>query len=338
MSGTDCLCFYMVFCISRQEMSGNGDYMMKSKVKKRSLWSRVKKEMNRNWILYVMILPVIIYFLIFEYYPMYGVTLAFKDFNTKLGILSSPWVGFKHFKRLFQSYNFVTMLLNTLGISVYGLVVGFTLPIIFALMLHYVSNRFLKKTVQLVSYAPHFLSTVVVCSMITLFCTSDTGAFNILRRLIGLESVNFLAKPEWFKDIHVWSGVWQGTGWSAIIYLSALAGVDPEQHEAAIMDGATKIQRMWYIDIPAIKGTIVMLLILRMGSVMSVGFEKAFLLQNDLNYSASLIISTYVYEVGMLKGDYSFSTAVGLFNNVINVILLVGANYFSKKVLEESLF
>lgn len=306
--------------------------------KKRSLWKRFKKQMQMNWILYVMHLPVVIYFLVNNYYPMYGITLAFKKYKPKLGITGSPWVGFDNFDRLFDSYNFKTMLLNTLGISIYSLVVGFTIPIIFALMLNYLRSRRLKKAVQMVSYAPHFLSTVVICSMITLFCTPDTGVFNILRSLMGLESVNFLAKPEWFKDIYVWTGVWSGTGWNAIIYLSALAGVDPEMHEAAIIDGATKIQRMWYIDIPSIKGTIVMLLILRMGSIMSVGFEKVYLLQNSLNYNASLIISTYVYEVGLIDGDYAFSTAVGLFNTLINVILLVGANVFSKKALGESLF
>lgn len=311
---------------------------MKSGVKKVPFKKRVKKQLQENWILYVMILPVIIYFLVFEYYTMYGVTLAFKKFNPKAGILGSPWIGLKNFERLFRSYNFGIMIRNTLEISLYSLVVGFSLPIVFALMLNYVKSEKLKKFVQTVSYAPHFISTVVVCSMLTVFMAPDTGIFNILRSLVGLESVNFLAKADWFKDIYVWSGVWQGLGWSAVIYISALSGVDPEMHEAAIIDGASKVQRMIHIDIPSIKGTIVMLLILRMGSIMSVGFEKVYLLQNSLNYNESLIISTYVYEVGLLDGDYAFSTAVGLFNNVINVILLVAANIFSKKVLDESLF
>jgi len=192
--------------------------------------------------------------------------------------------------------------------------------------------------VQMVSYAPHFLSTVIICSMLTLFCGKESGVFNVFRNLLGMESISFLGVPEWFNDIYVWSGVWQGMGWNAIIYLSALAGVDPSLHEAAIIDGATKIQRMRYVDLPSIKPTIIMLLILRMGSIMGVGFEKVYLLQNSLNYRSSVIISTYVYEIGLLDGDYSFSTAVGLFNNVINVILLGLANWFSKKVLEESLF
>lgn len=250
----------------------------------------------------------------------------------------SPWVGMANFQRLFNSYNFELMLWNTLSISLYSLVVGFTIPIVFALLLNYVRSTVLKKTVQIVSYAPYFLSTVVVCGMITVFTASDTGVLNILREAMGLESVAFLSKPEWFKDIYVWTGVWQGMGWNAVIYLSALSGVDYQMHEAAIIDGASKLQRIRYIDLPSIKSTIVMLLILRMGSIMSVGFEKVFLLQNSMNYRASLIISTYVYEVGLIDGDYSFSTAVGLFNNVINIILLLLANWFSKKVLDESLF
>jgi len=306
--------------------------------KKQSLWSRLGRDVKINWILYAMILPVLVYFIVFKYIPMYGVTLAFKDYKIKQGILGSPWVGWKHFMRFFGIYDFKLLITNTLGISVYSLVVDFPIPIIFALLLNYLRSKRLKKAVQLVSYAPHFISTVVICSMITLFCTPNTGIFNILREVMGLESVNFLARPEWFKDIYVWTGVWQSMGWNAIIYLSSLAGVDYEMHEAAIVDGATKLQRILHIDLPSITPTIVMLLILRMGSIMNVGFEKVYLLQNKLNYDASAIISTYVYEVGLINRDFSFSTAVGLFNNVINVILLVGSNTFSKRVLKESLF
>jgi len=269
---------------------------------------------------------------------MYGITLAFKEYNTKLGILGSPWVGFKYFKQFFSTYHFGNMIRNTLGLSLYSLVVGFSIPIIFALMLNYLRSTKLKKAVQMVSYAPHFLSTVVICSMLTLFCTEKTGIFSILMEMVGLEPVNPLTIPEWFNDIYVWSGVWQGTGWSAIIYISALAGVDPSLHEAAIIDGATKVQRIRYVDLPSIKPTIIMLLILRFGSIMSIGFAKVYLVQNSLNYKSSVIISTYVYEVGLLDGKYSFSTAAGLFNTLINLFLLVGANMFSKKVMDESLF
>jgi len=302
---------------------------------RKKIW---KKEFRKNWILYVMILPVVLYFFVFDYIPMYGVVLAFKDFKIKSGIFGSPWVGFKHFKNFFSNYNFVILIKNTLTLSLYSLVVGFPIPIIFAVMLNYVKNTHLKKTVQMLSYMPHFLSTVVICSMLSIFMAPETGIFNIILEMFGGESVNFLAKEDWFKHIYVWSGVWAGTGWSAIIYISALAGVDVQMHEAAIIDGATQVQRIIYIDIPSITSTIVMLLILRLGSVMNVGFEKVYLLQNNLNYEKSAIISTYVYEMGLLKQSYSFSTAAGLFNTLINLALLVGSNYFSKKVMNESLF
>ena len=306
--------------------------------KKMSFFQRLWENMKKNWILYAMILPVAIYYIIFAYAPMYGIQLAFKDYQVKEGIMGSPWVGLKHFIRFFKSYNFGQLLKNTIGISVYSLLVGFPIPIIFALMLNYLRNKFLKKTVQMVSYAPYFISTVVMCGMIAIFMNPDTGILNVIRNFFGMESVDFLAKPEWFKDIYVWTGVWQGMGWSSIIYISALSGVDYQLHEAAIMDGATKIQRMIHVDLPSIKPTIIMLLILQIGSLMNVGFEKVFLLQNTLNKSAASVISTYTYEVGLINSDYGYSTAVGLFNSLINVILIVGANQICKKLADESLF
>lgn len=308
------------------------------KGKKMSFFQRLWENMKKNWILYAMILPVAIYYIIFAYAPMYGIQLAFKDYQVKEGIMGSPWVGLEHFVRFFKSYNFGQLLKNTIGISVYSLLVGFPIPIIFALMLNYLRNKFLKKTVQMVSYAPYFISTVVMCGMIAIFMNPDTGILNVIRNFFGMESVDFLAKPEWFKDIYVWTGVWQGMGWSSIIYISALSGVDYQLHEAAIMDGATKIQRMIHVDLPSIKPTIIMLLILQIGSLMNVGFEKVFLLQNTLNKSAASVISTYTYEVGLINSDYGYSTAVGLFNSLINVILIVGANQICKKLADESLF
>lgn len=306
--------------------------------KKMSFFQRLWENMKKNWILYAMILPVAIYYIIFAYAPMYGIQLAFKDYQVKEGIMGSPWVGLEHLIRFFKSYNFGQLLKNTIGISVYSLLVGFPIPIIFALMLNYLRNKFLKKTVQMVSYAPYFISTVVMCGMIAIFMNPDTGILNVIRNFFGMESVDFLAKPEWFKDIYVWTGVWQGMGWSSIIYISALSGVDYQLHEAAIMDGATKIQRMIHVDLPSIKPTIIMLLILQIGSLMNVGFEKVFLLQNTLNKSAASVISTYTYEVGLINSDYGYSTAVGLFNSLINVILIVGANQICKKLADESLF
>lgn len=306
--------------------------------RRKSFFRRLLDDMRLNWILYVLILPVFVYYIIFAYAPMYGIQLAFKDYRIKLGIMGSPWVGLEHFERFFSAYNFRQLLLNTLGISVYSLIAGFPIPIIFALMLNYLISNKLRKVVQMVSYAPYFISTVVICGMLTIFLDPNSGIFNTFRGFLGLEPVNALAKPEWFKSIYVWSGVWQGMGWSSIIYISALSGVDPQTHEAAIIDGATKVQRMIHVDLPAIKPTVVMLLILQLGSLMNVGFEKVYLLKNSLNQSASAIISTYTYEVGLINSDYGYSTAVGLFNSVINVILLVGANWFCKKVADESLF
>lgn len=306
--------------------------------KKAGFLRRLAWDMRRNWILYVMIAPVVIYYLVFAYAPMYGVQLAFKDYSVRDGIMGSEWIGLEHFQRFFSAYDFKTLLMNTIGISVYSLLAGFPIPIIFALMLNYLKNKYLKKTVQMLSYAPYFISTVVICGMLTIFLNPDTGIFNTVRNFFGLESVDFLAKPEWFKSIYVWSGVWQGMGWSSIIYISALSGVDYQLHEAAIVDGATKIQRMIHIDLPSIKPTILMLLILQMGSLMNVGFEKVYLLQNNLNKSASDVISTYTYRVGLINSDYGYSTAVGLFNSVINVILIVTTNQLSKKFADESLF
>ena len=311
---------------------------MEIQKKKESLGIRLLKNMKKNWILYVMIAPVVVYYIVFAYTPMYGILLAFKNYKVKQGIMGSPWVGLDHFRRFFSAYNFKQLIGNTVGISVYSLIIGFPIPIVFALMLNYLTHNRLKKVVQMVSYAPYFISTVVICGMITIFMTPDTGILNVLRGYLGMESVNFLAKPEWFKSIYVWTGVWQGMGWSSIIYISALAGVDYEMHEAAIVDGATKIQRMLHVDLPSIKPTILMLLILQMGSLMNVGFEKVYLLQNTLNKSAASVISTYVYEVGLINSDYGYSTAVGLFNSLINLALVVAANQLSKRFAGESLF
>ena len=311
---------------------------MEIQKKKESLGIRLWKNMKKNWILYVMIAPVAVYYIVFAYTPMYGILLAFKNYKVKLGILGSPWVGLDHFQRFFSAYNFRQLIGNTVGISVYSLIIGFPIPIVFALMLNYLTHHKLKKIVQMLSYAHYFISTVVICGMITIFMAPDTGILNVLRGYLGMESVNFLSKPEWFKSIYVWTGVWQGMGWSSIIYISALAGVDYEMHEAAIVDGATKIQRMLHVDLPSIKPTILMLLILQMGSLMNVGFEKVYLLQNTLNKSAASVISTYVYEVGLINSDYGYSTAVGLFNSLINLALVVTANQLSKRFAGESLF
>lgn len=306
--------------------------------KKGRFLTRLLRDMRKNWLLWLMFLPVFIYYLIFSYVPMYGIVLAFKKFRAKRGILGSPWVGFDNFRRFFDGYNFELLLKNTLGLSVYGLLLGFPITIAFALMLNYLRQKKLKKSVQLVSYAPHFISTVVVCGMITIFLDPTSGIVNKLLGMIGVGPIAFLSEPGMFKTIYVLSDIWQGMGWNAIIYISALAGVDYELHEAAIIDGATKLQRMRHVDLPSIKPTITMMLILQLGSIMSIGFEKVYLLQNSLNFAASDIISTYVYRVGLVNSDYGYSTAVGLFNTLINLAILVAANGVSRKVTGEGLW
>jgi putative aldouronate transport system permease protein len=295
------------------------------------------KDLKINFELYLMIIPVVVYFIVFHYLPMYGIIIAFKNFNGIEGILGSPWVGFEHFERFFRSYNFWALLKNTLGISLYSQIVNFPAPIILAIMLNEIKHSRFKKTVQMVTYAPHFISTVVMVGMLLTFL-SPTGIINQLVRMFGFETVAFIAKAEYFKTIYVVSGLWQGLGWGTIIYMAALSNIDSETQEAAMMDGASKIKRIIFIDFPSILPTAVIMLILNMGSIMSVGFEKVFLMQNPLNMITSDVISTYVYRMGILGGEFSFSAAVGLFNAIINIILLLIVNRIAKKTSETGLW
>jgi len=269
---------------------------------------------------------------------MYGVQIAFKNYNVAKGITASPWVGFYHFDRFFRSYHFWPLLQNTLGLSLYNLIASFPAPIILALLINEVHNTKFKRIVQTITYAPHFLSTVVLVGMLTTFLSPKVGIVNNLIEALGGERIYFMAEPAWFKHMYVWSGVWQHMGWNAIIYLAALTTIGPELHEAAIIDGANKLQRIWHINIPGILPTAVILLILNLGQVMNVGFEKVFLMQNDLNMKASDVISTYVYRTGLLGAQYSFSTAVGLFNSVINFVLIIIVNTISRKITEVALW
>ncbi|MBD3917162.1 sugar ABC transporter permease [Paenibacillus sp. PR3] len=296
------------------------------------------KLISNNYQLYLFLLPTIVFFAIFAYWPMYGVIIAFKDFSVTKGIMGSPWAGFEHFERFFHSYNFKELISNTLGLSVLGLIVTFPLPIILALSLNQVTNLNFKKFVQTTVYAPFFISTVVLSGMILVFL-SPTGIINqLIVHLGGHDPILFMSKPEYFKATYILSDVWQGTGFSAIVYLAALAGVNPEIHEAAIVDGATKWQRILNVDLPSIMPTAIILLILAVGNIMGVGFEKAYLLQTPTNLPSSEIISTYVYKVGLKQSQYSFSAAVGLFNSVINLILLLSVNKAAKKLSSTSLF
>lgn len=290
------------------------------------------------WQLYAFLLPALVILILFSYVPMYGVQLAFRDYNPIMGITGSPWVGFDHFTRFFNSYQFKQLIGNTLILSLYSLIVGFPIPIILALALNQVKNSKFKKLVQTVTYAPHFISVVVLVGMLGIFFSVNGGLVNEVIKLFGGEPKLFMGEVKYFRHMYVWSGIWQSMGWSAFIYLAALSGVSPELHEAATVDGATKLQRIWNIDLPTILPTIVTLLILNCGSVMSMGFEKAFLMQNPLNMENSEIIATYVYKMGLINAEYGFSTAVGLFNSVINCILLVTVNKVSKKIGQDGLW
>ncbi|MFE5324019.1 ABC transporter permease [Paenibacillus sp. NPDC056579] len=298
----------------------------------------VIRRIRRNADLYLLFLPVLAFFIIFEYVPMYGVQIAFKDFIATKGIWGSPWVGFKHFERFFSSFYFWRIMKNTLGIGLYQLIVGFPVPILLALMINEVRSSLYRRFIQTVTYAPHFLSTVVAVGMVMMFLSPETGLVNIVIRMFGGESIPFMTEPGWFKTIYVLSGVWQQMGWSSIIYLAALAGIDPQLHEAARMDGASRLQRIWHINLPGIMPTVVILLILNVGSILGVGFEKVFLMQNSLNMSASDVISTNVYRSGILGAEFSYSAAVGLFNSVVNFILLLTVNRIARKVNETSLW
>ncbi|SET61026.1 carbohydrate ABC transporter membrane protein 1, CUT1 family (TC 3.A.1.1.-) [Paenibacillus sp. NFR01] len=301
---------------------------------KRKRWSRIK----RDYELYLFLLPILILYLVFKYYPMYGVLIAFKDFSPSQGIWGSEWVGLQHFKDFFDAYNFWAIIKNTLTLSFLSLLFGFPAPIIIAIMLNQMLGKTYKKFVQTVIYAPHFISTVVLVGMLNVFLSPNSGIVNHIITWLGGEPILFMADAGWFRPLYILSGIWQETGFATIIYLAALAGVNPELHEAAIMDGASKWKRVWHVDIPSILPTIVILLILALGNIMSIGFEKAFLMQSDLNYATSNIIPTYVYEMGIQKAQYSFSTAVGLFNSFINIILIFTVNRIAKKLTETSLW
>lgn len=296
------------------------------------------KKIRANWELYVLIALPVAYFIIFKYIPMYGVTIAFKDFSPANGIWGSPWVGFDHFMTFFKSYNFEQILRNTIVLSLLLLLIAFPIPILVALMLNQVAQQRIKKFIQTSIYAPYFISTVVLIGMVFVFLSPNSGIVNHIIVAFGGEPILFMAKAEWFRPIYVFTDVWQNTGFSSIIYLAALAGIDPHLHEAAVVDGASKWQRVRHIDLPGIMPTIVVMFILAVGNLMNIGFEKVFLMQTDVNVDTSEIIPTYVYKIGIQRAQYSFSAAIGLFNAVINLILLVIVNQTVKKLNGNSLF
>ena len=287
--------------------------------------------------LYLLMLPSVIIFLLFTYYPMYGVIIAFKNFTPADGIFGSEWVGLQNFIQYFNSYQFGLTIRNTIVISLYTILVTFPLPIALALMCNQIRAKKFKKFFQVSTYLPHFISTVVMCGMLILFLSPSTGIISKLVGLFGFQLPNLMGSAAAFPHIYVWSEAWQHVGWDSILYIATLSSVDPSLYEAATMDGAGKWKKMLHVDVPALMPTVTIMLILRMGSVMSVGFEKVSLLQNTLNSSTSEIISTYVYKMGLISNQYSLSSAIGLFNNVINLALLLLVNAISKKISDTSL-
>jgi putative aldouronate transport system permease protein len=269
---------------------------------------------------------------------MIGIVIAFQDYSPALGITGSKFVGFKNFMQYFRSYQFGVTIKNTLVLSLYSILVGFPLPILLALMCNQMKTKMFKKVFQVITYLPHFISTMVMCGLILIFLSPSSGLFANIARLLGTEFPNLMASASGFKHVYVWSDIWQHLGWDSIIYLAALAGIDPTYYEAATVDGASTLQKIRYIDIPMILPTAMVLLILRAGSILGIGFEKVFLLQNVQNILSSEIISTYVYKMGMQSMQYSLSTAIGLFNTVVNVIVLLLVNLMSRKLTESSLF
>jgi len=296
-----------------------------------------KKIFLDNYQLYLLMLPGIIVTFIFSYIPMYGVQIAFKNFRPSRGIWGSEWVGLDHFVRFIKYTGFWPMLRNTLSITLYNLAT-FPIPVIVALLINEIRSKWFKKTVQMISYAPHFLSTVVLCGMILLFLNRSNGIVNNIIALFGGERIDFMARPEMFSSIYVWSGVWKSVGWGTVIYLAALSNVSPELIEAVKIDGGNKLHIIKHVNIPAILPTAVILFILSTGNILSLGYEKILLLQNDLNLERSRVISTYVYEIGLVAGQMSYSTAINLFNNVVNLIVLTIVNFIARKVSEVSLW
>ncbi|MDN4527400.1 ABC transporter permease [Fictibacillus fluitans] len=307
------------------------------KKKKKTRLQRLKRDFNRGKYVYLMLAPVVLYYLIFHYWPMIGIVISFQDYIPGTGFFESPWVGLKHFTEFFQSFYFWRLMKNTFLINFWLLIFGFPAPIILALLLNEVRAKWFKRGVQTVTYIPHFISIIVIVGIIKDFTATD-GMINQLREILGKDSLQFLQFPEYFRTIYVTSDIWQTIGWSSIIYFAALSAVDPNLYEAASIDGAGRFRQMWHITLPALRPTIVIILILTIGNLLSTGFEKILLLYQPLTYETADVISTYVYRKGIEGSSFSFATAVGLFNTVMNFALLIAANRISRKISENSLW
>lgn len=311
---------------------------MESSLQKKNLLKPKRKSiMKQKWLYFMMLLPLAS-LIIWNYIPMYGVIISFKDYSPAFGIMGSPWVGFDHFERFFNAFYFWDVIINTLRISLYSLLVGIPLPIILALMFNELRNKKFKGLVQTISYIPNFISIVIIVGMITFFTSPVDGVINSIIEYFGGKPIDFVGSAELFPHVFVWSGIWQSIGWGTLIYTAAMSGIPQDQYEAAHLEGATRMQCIRHITIPAIMPTIVICAILATGSVMSVGFEKVLLMQNDANLATSEVLSTYMYKSGILNAEYSFSAAVGLFNNLINFIVLYIVNKFAQKFSETSLW
>ena len=301
--------------------------------------SGLRRILKKNYQFYLLVLPAVIFTFSFCYIPMYGAQIGFRDFQFGLGYLGSPWVGFKHFIRFFNEPDFWRLIKNTIIINLYFNGFSTLLELIFALMLNEVANQRFKKTVQMITYMPHFISTVAICGMVLLFLQRETGIINLLLiNLFGAEGYNFIADPKWFKTIYTLSGSWQHLGWGSIIFVAALSGVSQEMVEAATIDGVNRFQKIWYVDIPCILPTIVILTIMNLGNLLGGGFDKILLLQNPLNLESSDVIATFIYRLGINNAQFSYSTAIGLFNSAINIILLVSFNKLASRLTETSLW
>lgn len=316
---------------------GNGMQSVKAYQKERAR-ARIFGHVRRCWQLYLLLVPAVVYIFIFNYMPLYGIQIAFRNYSPRKGYLGSQWVGLKYFERFFSSPDCWRLIKNTLTVSIYSLVVGFPLPILVALMLNQCTMGGFKKLVQNVVYAPHFVSMVVLVGMINVMFSVNSGVFNTMLEHMGMERVLFTGRADLFPHMYVWSGVWQNMGWNSIIYFAALSSVSEDLHDAAIVDGATKFQRILNIDLPTIMPTITIMLVLQIGQIMNVGFEKVYLMQNNLNLQTSETIQTYVYKQGLQNADYGYSTAVGLFNNVVNFVLLFTVNNVTRRMGGSSLW
>lgn len=304
---------------------------------KKCFISRLGRDLYKNKLMYLMVLPALLFYFIFAYKPMYGAIIAFKDYSPSLGIEGSPWVGLKHIEEFFKSFYFDRTIKNTIVISLASIFIGFPMPIIFALLINELRNKKFAKCVQTVSYVPHFISIVVVCGMIKQF-TLDTGLINDIIAFFGGTRVSMLNDPDYFVPIYTLSNIWQGMGWQSIIYLAALTSVDPSLYEAAEVDGASRLRQVFTVTLPAIAPTIVTMFLLKIGNILNVGYEKIILLYNPATYETADVVSSYVYRQGLLEFNWSYSAAIGLFNSAINLVLLISANYLSKKVADTSLW